>query len=52
MMFCDRHEITKSLSSKGENQILPKNKTKRPETRTYVERAKREMKSHPELFEG
>jgi tRNA ligase len=52
MMYRDWREITKSLLSRGESAKLPKAKMKRPETKTYVEWVKREIKSNPELFEG
>ena len=52
MMYRDWREITKSLLSKGESAKLPKNKMKRPETKTYVQWVRREIKHHPKLFEG
>lgn len=51
MMYRDWRELTKSLLSKGESAKLPMDKMKRPETKTYVEWAKREIKHHPKLFE-
>ncbi len=52
MMYRDWREITKSLLSRGESANLPKNKMKRPETKTYVEWVRKEIKHHPMLFEG
>jgi tRNA ligase len=52
MMYRDWREITKSLLSRGESANLPKNKMKHPETKTYVERVRKEIKKHPRLFEG
>jgi len=52
VMYRDWREITKSLLSRGESAKLPKNKMKRPETKIYVEWARREIKNHPKLFEG
>ncbi|KAH9961179.1 RNA ligase-domain-containing protein [Russula compacta] len=52
MMYRDWREITKSLLSKGESASLPKNKMKRPETKTYVQWVRREIKNRPKLFEG
>jgi tRNA ligase len=52
MMYRDWREITKSLLSKGDSASLPKNKMKRPETKTYVQWVRREIKHHPNLFEG
>jgi tRNA ligase len=52
MMYRDWREITKALLSRGESANLPKNKMKRPETKTYVRWVRREIKDHPELFES
>jgi len=52
MMYRDWREITKSLLSRAESAKLPKAKMKRPETKTYVEWVKKEIKSNPKLFEG
>ena len=52
MMYRDWREVTKSLLSRGESAKLPKNKMKRPETKVYVDWVRREIKNHPELFEG
>ncbi|KAI9511017.1 RNA ligase-domain-containing protein [Russula earlei] len=52
IMYREWREITKFLLSKGEPANVPQNKMKRPETKTYVEWVRQEIKSHPELFEG
>jgi tRNA ligase len=52
MMYRDWREITKSLLFRGDRANLPKNKMKRPETKTYLQWVRREIKDHPTLFEG
>lgn len=52
MMYRDWREITKALLARGESAKLAKSKMARPETQVYVKWVRKDIKNHPELFDG